>query len=66
MKLKKVFQDGFSNYCILETNPFVSKMFKQYIVNVLHLRSDGQECTIHSYRGGLHSVVSHRSDFGNQ
>ena len=24
-------------FCILETNPFVSKIFPQYIFNVLHL-----------------------------
>ena len=45
--LEQMVQNGFTNFCILETNPFVLKLFTQYLVNGFHMRSKGKEFVIH-------------------
>ena len=46
--LEEMVRKGFLNVFLffLETIPFVSNMFTQYIVNVLHLHSEGQGFSI--------------------
>ena len=45
--LEKMVRNGFTNFCILETNPFVLKFFTHDLVNGFHLCSKDKVFIIH-------------------
>ena len=45
--MEEMIRNEITDVFILETNPFVLKLFTQYLVDGLHLRSKGQGFIIH-------------------